>query len=117
MTATVPSVEITEYRLRLSRPLAPSEACKLRGYFGSAYGREVLIHHHNPDGSFIYDYPRIQFKVVANVPHVMGFGDGAPLVERLWSEVDKATIDREELPVLAGVLFKRRELLGEVTEP
>jgi hypothetical protein len=106
-------IEITEYRLRLSRPLVPAEANKLRGYFGSAYESEVLLHHHNPDGSLRYDYPRIQFKVLEKMAHLIGIAEGGPLVERLWAEVDKAQIGIEELPVLEGTLIKRRELFGE----
>jgi hypothetical protein len=65
MTAvSATQIEITEYRLRFERPVAPSEATHLRGFFGSAFAEEELLHHHRPDGSLVYQYPRVQFKVI-----------------------------------------------------
>jgi len=110
-------MEITEYCLRLSRPLLPREASQLRGFFGKAFADEVLLHHHQPDGSLHYDYPRVQFKVLDRTAHLIGIEEGSSLVARLWMEVDQARIGTEDLPVLEGTLTSRREGLGECAEP
>jgi hypothetical protein len=39
-------LELTEYRLRLGRPVSPGEATRLRGYFASAFPEESLAHQH-----------------------------------------------------------------------
>ena len=109
-------VEIVEYRLRLPRALSPAEATHLRGYFGQAFGDEVLLHHHNADGSLYYAYPRVQFKVLDRTAHLIGLAEGAALVTRLWAEVDHARIGADELPVLEGGLTRRRETIGETAE-
>jgi hypothetical protein len=109
--------DITEYRIRFSRPLWPHEATLLRGYFGSAFADEVLLHHHHADGCLHYDYPRVQSKVLNKTAHLIGLGEGCAVVMRLWAEVDQARIGTEELPVLESGLTRRRELLGETDEP
>jgi hypothetical protein len=118
MTMTsLPYVEIVEYRLRLARPLSPGEATHLRGYFGRVFADEVLLHHHNADGSLRYDYPRVQFKVLDRTAHLIGFAEGGDLVTRLWSEVDQASLGGEDLPVLEAGLTRQRAVLGEAAEP
>jgi CRISPR-associated protein Cas1 len=110
------TVNVVEYRLRFPRPLAPGEASQLRGYCGTAFADEVLLHHHNADGSLRYDYPRVQFKVLDYAAHLIGLAEGADLVTRLWGEVDAARLGTEELPVLESTLARRRELVGEAAE-
>jgi hypothetical protein len=105
-------LDITEYRLRFERPLAPGEATYLRGFVGSAFPEEELVHHHRRDGSLMYEYPRVQFKVIDRTAHLIGLGEGGKVVERLWRELDRARLEREELPVLEATLLRRREPLG-----
>src|SRR5438067_9291704 len=105
-------LEITEYRLRFERLLAPGEATHLRGFFGSAFPDEEKLHNHRCDGTLVYAYPRVQFKVIDRTAHLIGLADGGELVERLWREVDRARLGREELPVLEATLLRRREPLG-----
>src|SRR4051794_29428384 len=93
-------LEVTEYRLNLGRPLSPGEATHLRGFFGSVFAGEERLHHHRPDGSLVYDYPRVQFKVLGRTAHLIGVDDGGEVVERLWREVEVARLGGEELPVL-----------------
>lgn len=119
MSAIINSCEldVTEYRLRFERPLAPSEATHLRGFFGAAFAEEQLLHHHRPDGSLVYDYPRVQFKVIDRTAHLIGLAEGGAVVEKLWREVELARLGRDELPILEATLVRRREFLGECTEP
>jgi hypothetical protein len=76
-----------------------------------------VLHHHNPDGGLRYDYPRVQFKVLDRAAYLIGLGEGADLVTRLWGEVEAARIGAEELPVFESTLARRRERLGEAPEP
>jgi hypothetical protein len=107
------SVDVVEYRLRFSRQLSPREATHLRGYFGHAFADEVMLHHHNADGSLHYAYPRVQFKVLDRTAYLIGLAEGGELVTRLWGEVDQAKIGEDTMPVLEAGLVRRREALGE----
>jgi hypothetical protein len=106
-------IDIVEYRLRLSRALRPPEAAQLRGFFGQRYTGEELLHNHRPDGGFRYDYPRVQYKILDRNAYLIGLAEGAPLMTRLWMEVERTRIGLEELPVLEATLARRREVLGE----
>jgi hypothetical protein len=110
-------IEVTELRLSLGRPLAPWEATLLRGHFGRAFADETALHHHRPDGTLVYDYPRVQFKVVDRTALLVGLAEGGEAVERVWREADRAVLGGEELPVLEATLTRRREALGECGEP
>jgi hypothetical protein len=113
---TTTKLDIIDYRLRFERPLAPREATHLRGFFGSAFAEEQLLHHHGTDGSLVYAYPRVQFKVLDHTAHLIGLAEGAELVTRLWSEVDQAKMGEETMPVLEAGLVRRREPLGETAQ-
>jgi hypothetical protein len=110
-------LDIMDYQLRLSRSLSPRETSELRGFFGQAFADEVLLHHHNPDGSLHYAYPRVQFKVLDRTAHLLGFAEGCGVVMRLWAEADQARIGTEEMPILEAGLTRRRQTLGETVEP
>jgi hypothetical protein len=110
-------IDITEYRLRFERPLSPGEATYLRGYFASVFAEEEMLHHHRRDGTLLYVYPRVQFKVIDRTARLIGLAEGGELVERLWREVESARIGEDELPVLEATLLRRREALGECAEP
>jgi hypothetical protein len=117
LTIQLQQIEITDICLRFSRPLLAREASQLRGWIGGAYSNELLLHHHKPDGSLHYDYPRVQFKVLDNTAHLIGLQEAGPLVTKLWMEVDKARIGLEDLPVLEGTISRRRDNFGYCTEP
>ncbi len=110
-------INVTEYHLRLARELYPSETPKLRGFFGKAFESEILIHHHRPDGSLLYNYPRVQFKVIDRTALLLGLNEGSELLSKLWFEVERTTIGIEELPVIESKMSRRQEILGENPEP
>lgn len=108
---------ITELQLRLARSVRPCETPALRGFFGHTFSEETLLHHHNPDGSLRYDYPKVQFKVLDSTAYLIGIQEGGEIVERVWRETDVTTIGNEDLPVLESTLRRRRANLGEVEHP
>jgi hypothetical protein len=111
------NVDLIELTLRFPRMLHPGEATHLRGFFGQAFTDEVMLHHHESDGSLRYEYPRVQFKVLDRTAHLIGLAEGVGLVTRLWHEVDHARIGDEVLPVLHASLVRRTERLSESPRP
>jgi hypothetical protein len=104
---------ITEFRMRFSKALRPNESPKLRGYFGRSFESEELLHHHKKDGSLLYAYPRIQFKVIKNAAYLIGFGDGGELLSKLWLKIDKAKVGLIDMPVIESSIIKRKIEIGE----
>jgi hypothetical protein len=54
----------------------------------------------------------VQFKVLERTAHLIGLGEGAGLVTRLWSQVDETKIRDETLPVLESGVIRRRAEIG-----
>jgi hypothetical protein len=110
-------IDVTEFRLSLEKKLQWTQTPQLRGFFGRTFAEEVSLHQHRPDGSVIYDYPRVQYKILDRTPVLLGLGNGSDLLTRLWLEVDRTKIGMDELLVLESSIVRRTDQLGEMTEP
>lgn len=79
--------------------LATRDAHKLRGYFGNLFREHSpLLHNHLESGEAAYRYPFVQYKVLNNVPTLVGLQEGADL--------------------LIGLFLKMKELeIGDITYP
>lgn len=73
---------------------------KLRGYFGNLFKeRSPLLHNHFDDGSLIFKYPLVQYKVVENIPMLVGLNEGAELLTSLFLSIKELDIDSYIYPV------------------
>jgi len=73
---------------------------KLRGFFGNLF-REYspLLHNHFEDGSAMYKYPLVQYKVIDNIPHLVGFQEGSGLLIDLFLKINELKIDDKIYPL------------------
>ncbi len=70
------------------------DAHKLRGYFGQLFRDESpLLHNHYKDGSLRYKYPAVQYKVIHQIPTLVGTGEGARLLQELFLKIKELNID------------------------
>lgn len=78
------------------------DAHKLRGFFGN-YFREVspLLHNHLAGGGLQYAYSLVQYKVLQQVPVLMGIQEGADLLRDLFLKIDNLVINEVTYPVYA----------------
>lgn len=111
------SAMLTVLRLQLPRPLRAGESPALRGFFGRQFEDEVLMHNHGADGELIYQYPRVQFKVLDRFAYLVGINEGASLLQQLWLGIDQARIGSEELQVLQSDLRTESVTIDVVREP
>jgi len=80
--------------------LRQSDGHKLRGYFAKTFGDESdLFHNHNEDGSAIYRYPRIQFKVTDGYPMILGIQEGAKLLVDRFISLKEIVINEKVYPL------------------
>ena len=81
--------------------LKARDAHKMRGYFGQLFKEHSpLLHNHYDDGSSRYRYPLVQYKVVDEVPVLVGFNEGAELLVTLFLKIKEIDIDGKVFPVL-----------------
>ena len=117
MQVTTNQISLSKCRLRLARPLRTGEAAAIRGFFGRKFEDEVFMHNHNPDGSVIYQYPRVQFKVLEQTATLIGINEGSELLQRLWLDIDHTRLGDEQLEVLESQFETRNEPLDVTAEP
>lgn len=92
--------------------LATRDAHKLRGYFGNLFREHSpLLHNHFEDGRMRYAYPLVQYKVIENVPVLVGFEEGARLLTQLFLDIKDIKIGAEIFPVYSkNISQKNHEL-------
>ncbi|MBI5193499.1 MAG: CRISPR-associated endonuclease Cas6 [Nitrospirae bacterium] len=85
----VANVEINILRLwlTLDSVLKKSDAEKIRGYLGNMFWDNPSVHHHNADGSFIYRYPCIQYKVINGICLLLGFQEGIEVIKKTFDQL------------------------------
>lgn len=67
---------------------------KLRGYFGNLFKEHSnLLHNHYASGKSKYQYPKVQYKVIDNIPHLFGVEEGGKLLIELFLKIKQITIE------------------------
>ncbi len=80
--------------------LKTRDAHKLRGYFGNLFKEHsTLLHNHLESGENKYQYPLVQYKVIKNVPYLVGINEGGKLLLQLFLKIKHIKIDNKEYPV------------------
>lgn len=74
--------------------LTTRDAHKLRGYFGNLFKEHsVLLHNHYSSGESVFKYPLVQYKVVDNIPILIGLNEGAELLTSLFLKIKELKIE------------------------
>lgn len=80
--------------------LKTRDSHKLRGYFGDFFKKHSpLLHNHLNDGTLRYAYPLVQYKVLKNIPTLVGLDEGAKLLVELFLDIQELEIDGTNFPV------------------
>lgn len=110
MTTTLPTLTISFPEIRLQT----RDSHKLRGYFGNLFREHSpLLHNHFEDGSSRYEYPKIQYKILNEIPYLVGVGtDAARLLSELFLKINELDIDGERFPVFAKNIEARNWTIG-----
>lgn len=77
----------------------------------------MFAHNHGKDGALIHQYPRIQFKVIESTAVLLGIGEGAEVLERLWLGIDHGALGGRQLEVLESDFETRQETIDASDEP
>jgi len=94
------SIQLAQYRLRLSQRFRTHQAPDLRGFFGPAFADALRKHHYAQDGKPLFEYPRVQFKVMESTAILLGISEGAELLQRHCPRMDAAELGDAQITVL-----------------
>lgn len=111
------TIQISECRLRLRCALRAGEVPALRSFFGRKFEDDIFMHNHQPDGTPIYQYPRVQFKVIDREALLLGINEGSDTLKKLWLEFDQARLGDNQLEVLESRFETREESINSTAEP
>lgn len=87
--------------------LSPRYSEKIRGYLGNKYIENNLLHNHVED-KFIYRYPLVQYKVISEVPVIMGINKGADIVANIGIMDDELVLDGIEYNTFQKKIVKSK---------
>jgi hypothetical protein len=93
--------------------LRTRDAHKLRGYFGTLFQEHSpLLHNHLEDGTSRYAYPLVQYKVLSQVPTLIGMNEGAELLVKLFLRIKEINIEGNVYPILQKNIESRQVSVG-----
>ncbi len=96
--------------------LSPRFGSKLRGYIAGKFPQYNLLHNHKDQG-FIYDYPKIQYKVIDSTPVVVAINEGVELLQQIFLDLDFLKLEDKEMPALQKKLTIKKEYWKESEAP
>jgi hypothetical protein len=84
-------------------------AHELRGFFATKFNEYTELHQHNAD-KFIYRYPVVQYKMIKNVPTVIGINEGAEVLKQIFDEYDEIRLGENTYQIVErGIALKDEE--------
>lgn len=114
MTTSTTTQELQICRIKFPEiKLQTRDAHKLRGYFGNLFKEHSpILHNHYEDGRFRYKYPSIQYKVINNVPTLIGIQEGAELLPSLFLKIKELDINGQKFSINAKNIALTNEKAG-----
>lgn len=85
-------IDILKLNLTAESNLNKSDAEKIRGYLGNLFWDNPYAHHHKMDGSLIYRYPCVQYKVIDGSCLLIGYKEGSEIVKETFHDLRSINI-------------------------
>ena len=79
-------LRVFKLRVLTDAPIEAS-AAQLRGFFATKFNDYQLLHHHSAD-KLIYDYPRVQYKVIDGQHLVLGIDEGVEVLKEIYDQYE-----------------------------
>ena len=70
-----------------------SDAEKIRGYLGKLFWDNPYAHHHKLDGSLIYRYPCVQYKIIDGSCVLIGFNGGLDIIKKTFNDLQEINLN------------------------
>jgi hypothetical protein len=110
-------INTTRLILAIDGILSRRDAEKVRGYLGDIFWDNPIVHHHLPNGSFVYKYPFVQYKVIKRNCFIIGFFDGEEVVKKVFKEIENIFISDSWKMIHLKALERQEENFGPTIEP
>jgi len=85
---------------------------RIRAYIAGRHQNFSELHNHKPDGSSIYRYPVIQYKIIDGKAFIIGYNEGGDILESFMLEEEKLIINGHTLELNEKHITKKIEQFG-----
>ena len=72
---------------------------KLRGYIGNRFREFDVLHNHQENDNLLRRYPSVQYKMIKGVPSIVGFREGAQVLQEMFLDLTSIQINQTVYPV------------------
>jgi len=84
-------------------------ASELRGFFATKFTEYTELHQHIED-KFVYRYPVVQYKIISEVPTVIGINEGAEVLKHIYDEYQEIRLGVNKYQIVErGISIKDEE--------
>ena len=94
-------IEHLKLVIDIEERLKPFHAGKIRGYLGNLFWDNPYAHQHDKNGSLIYSYPCVQYKVINGSFLLIGFDEGTEVIKKTFHDLQKINVDGKWEEVLS----------------
>jgi len=63
------------------------DASKLRGYIANRFKEYPVLHHHIEEVSYLYTYPRVQYKIIEGTAIILGIEEGVEVLKKISDDI------------------------------
>jgi hypothetical protein len=104
-------LNIFTLKIETDRPATHANAAQLRGFFATKFNDYQPLHQHNAD-KFVYEYPKIQYKIIDGEPIVIGIEEGVEVLKEIYNQFDALQLGEEKYDVVGLEFGVTREEFG-----
>jgi len=91
-------------------------AHELRGFFANKFNEYTLLHQHMFD-KVIYQYPRIQFKMINGTPIILGINEGVELLEEIHTKYSNIKLGENIYEIVESGMVIKNQLFEATNNP
>lgn len=107
-------IEQAILRFKTEPPLA-GHGNSLRGYIANQLPQYDILHNHKKDGSLLYLYPRVQYRVLEGEGYIVGIEEGVPLIQLLEHEIENITLKGIDYKIIQKQIISGNVQFGVTT--
>ncbi len=95
--------------------LNSNAAPKIRGNFANLFPQYPELHHHVEESKLLYKYPLIQYKIIENIPMILGINKGCNILKGIYDKVNALQIGNKKTQDICEKNIRILTVLFELT--
>jgi hypothetical protein len=79
----------------------------LRGYIGRQFEEYPILHHHIIDLGYVFTYPKVQYKIIADTASILGIDEGGRVLKKISDELDELVLGHSIYKITKKILVEQ----------